>query len=140
MERKGRGLFGAGRVYIFSGATGDVLRTFVSPNAVTNGSFGWDVAAMGDINNDGLSDLLIGAVDEDQTDISASGRAYVVTSDVSTGGGGGGEGGILGCAAEAGSHSPTGLFGDLVLLSVLIIVLLLAQRRGYMDRGCHRKD
>ena len=139
-SEKGGGLVGAGRVYIFSGATGDVLRTFVSPNAVTNGSFGWDVAAMGDINNDGLSDLLIGAVDEDQTDISASGRAYVVTSDVSTGGGGGGEGGILGCAAEAGSHSPAGLLGDLVLLSVLIIVLLLAQRRGYMDRGCYRKN
>ena len=87
----GAGLFGAGRVYIFSGATGAEIRTFVSPNAITRGSFGWDVAAMGDINNDGLSDVIVGAVDEVQTDISAFGRAYVITSDRSTDQGGDGE-------------------------------------------------
>lgn len=54
----------AGQVYLFSGADGEVLRTFSSPNPKERGTFGSAVAGVGDFNGDGTSDLLIGAFGE----------------------------------------------------------------------------
>ena len=66
----------AGRAYLFSGATGEVLFTFASPNEQTDSRFGCGVATAGDVNNDGSSDMLIGARWESH-EATKAGRAYV---------------------------------------------------------------
>ena len=77
-ERVGVGPVGAGRAYIFSGATGLVLRVMKSPNEQANGAFGDAVAAVPDVNVDGRPDALIGAPDEDPGAApDDSGRAYI---------------------------------------------------------------
>jgi len=55
---------GAGRVYLFSGADGSLIRTFTSPNAEEYGEFGEALAEVGDINGDNVPDLLIGVSNE----------------------------------------------------------------------------
>ena len=49
----------AGKVYVYSGKTGDILHTFTG--AATSENFGYSVAYAGDVNNDGIDDLIIGA-------------------------------------------------------------------------------
>jgi hypothetical protein len=70
-----------GRAHLFSGATGAVLRTLVSPNWQFNGDFGSAVAGLPDIDGDGRGDLLVGATLEDLTSggtlYADAGRAYV---------------------------------------------------------------
>lgn len=56
---------GAGRAYLLSGATGDLLQTFVSPNAEVGGWFGFAVAGIDDVDGDGRGDVLVGAPKED---------------------------------------------------------------------------
>lgn len=48
-----------GSVYLYSGQTGSLLYTFSGTAAWED--FGWDVAAAGDVDNDGTLDLIIGA-------------------------------------------------------------------------------
>ncbi|MEL6771870.1 MAG: T9SS type A sorting domain-containing protein [Bacteroidota bacterium] len=57
----------AGVAYLVSGADGSTLRTLTSPNAQENGFFGFDVAAAGDLNGDGVEDVAVAASDEDLT-------------------------------------------------------------------------
>ncbi len=66
----------AGRAYLFSGATGELLLDLVSPNEQQSGVFGTSVAAVPDADGDGRGDLLIGAPSEDVGDVSA-GQAYL---------------------------------------------------------------
>ncbi|MEO0858151.1 MAG: hypothetical protein AAFY55_14995 [Bacteroidota bacterium] len=54
----------AGRVHIFSGASGRLIRTLVSPSPRTPGRFGNALDDAGDINGDGVTDVLIGARSE----------------------------------------------------------------------------
>jgi hypothetical protein len=63
-SREGGGPSDAGRAYIFSGRTGTVLRTLESPNPVSGGRFGCAVSAVSDLDNDGDSDVLVGAYGE----------------------------------------------------------------------------
>lgn len=49
----------AGRVYVFSGLTGDTLKTFTGRAKWEQ--FGLAVASAGDVDNDGYSDLIVGA-------------------------------------------------------------------------------
>jgi hypothetical protein len=68
----------AGRAYVFSGASGELVYEIVSPNEVEHGSFGWAVGGVADIDGDDVSDLLIGAIQENPNAIpDNSGRAYV---------------------------------------------------------------
>ena len=67
---------GAGRAYLFSGATGAVLLTLESPLPQGGGRFGGAVARVPDADGDGVEDLLVGADHEDGGDV-GSGRAHL---------------------------------------------------------------
>jgi FG-GAP repeat len=68
---------GAGRVHVFSGKTGLLLRSHLSPNIEVNGAFGTSVAGISDINGDGKGDYLVGAPFENNGTAVDSGRVYV---------------------------------------------------------------
>ena len=54
--------FRFGRVRLFSGATGALIRDLLGPNAVNSPSgFGASLANVGDLNGDGRADMLVGA-------------------------------------------------------------------------------
>jgi hypothetical protein len=57
----------AGRAYVFSGRNGSPLLELASLNEESNGFFGWSVAAAGDVNQDGLADLVVGANGENRS-------------------------------------------------------------------------
>ena len=65
-----------GRAYLFSGATGALLRTLDSPNPQADAFFG-DSLAMGDTDSDGRADLLVGVLFEDVGGNLDQGRAYL---------------------------------------------------------------
>ncbi len=65
---------GTGKATIFSGATGLVIRELFGE--APGDQFGASVAGVGDINNDGFSDVLVGANAHDTGALNA-GRAYV---------------------------------------------------------------
>jgi hypothetical protein len=67
-----------GRAYIFSGRTGRLLWTVLSPNPQGNGDFGYSVSSAGGVNNNGYSVVVVGAFGEDGGAEDA-GRAYVFT-------------------------------------------------------------
>jgi hypothetical protein len=67
----------AGRVYVYSGRTGLLIRSHFSPNAEFQGAYGWSVSGIGDINNDGRGDYMVGAYAENGLNLSDSGRVYV---------------------------------------------------------------
>lgn len=52
---------GNGAVYIYSGATGGLIRTITDPTPSANSLFGTSLANAGDQNGDGKEDLFIGA-------------------------------------------------------------------------------
>lgn len=68
---------GAGRVYVFSGEDGSVLHALVSPNEEAYGHFGGHVACAGDVDNDGFSDVIVGAKEGPGASPAGAGRAYV---------------------------------------------------------------
>ncbi len=75
------GVYGiSGKVYVFSGANGSLLHYLHYPTVEDGADFGFAVAYAGDINNDDLADIIIGADDEDSAGIDGSGAAYVFIS------------------------------------------------------------
>ena len=84
LEDPGNSPFQAGRAYIYSGQGGGLLYELVSPNEVSGGHFGSAVAGAGDVNQDGIPDVVVGAEREGGSD--PPGRAYVFS---------GADGGVL---------------------------------------------
>jgi hypothetical protein len=62
----------AGRVYVYSGATGALIRTHTNPSAVLDGRFGVSLGAVPDATSDGLAEYIVGAPGN-----GTGGRAYV---------------------------------------------------------------
>lgn len=69
---------GAGRVYVFSGATGRLIKAMQSPRAQAGGKFGYAVAAVGDVGWTAKADLVVGAPGESIGTV-ACGAAYIVS-------------------------------------------------------------
>ena len=63
------GLVDVGLAYVFSGKSGEIIRTLNNPGSEAGAGFGSAVANAGDVDKDGVSDMLIGAPGE--------GHAYV---------------------------------------------------------------
>lgn len=55
-----RGPDGDAPVYVFSGATGEVVRTLTPPSPESDGFFGYEAAPADDVNDDGVPDLAVG--------------------------------------------------------------------------------
>lgn len=67
----------SGMAYLYSGASGVLLRTFVSPNKQNEGWFGFSAAGVADVTGDGRTDIVIGAVYEKVQSLSGAGRVYI---------------------------------------------------------------
>lgn len=68
---------GPGRAFVYSGPTGQQIYEITSPTQQTDGQITWMEPAVGDINNDGFADILIGRAQEDIGDNFDAGRVYV---------------------------------------------------------------
>jgi hypothetical protein len=71
------GIESAGRVYVYSGVNGALIRTLVSPTPTIGGAFGASVASVPDTNGDGVADIAVGAPDEPGGGVLASGKVYL---------------------------------------------------------------
>jgi hypothetical protein len=67
----------AGRVYLFDGASTQVLQTFVSPHPQQWGFFGESIAGLPDLNGDGAGEVLIYERDSAGTSPDYAGRAHL---------------------------------------------------------------
>lgn len=65
-----------GAAYVYSGADGELLFTLESPTPAPVGYFGSAASSAGDVNEDGISDILLGALQEDRTD-GGAGQAHI---------------------------------------------------------------
>lgn len=75
-----------GRAYLFSGATGAIIRQLANPTGNDEAEFGGAVAGAGDVDDDGQADIFVSAPTEDVENpfgpgiILDAGRAYVFSS------------------------------------------------------------
>ena len=65
-----------GRVYAYSGKDGSLLYHIDTPQPQAGASFGWHVASAGDLNQDTVPDLLIGAPYQDVGAVASQGEAF----------------------------------------------------------------
>ena len=69
----GVGAPGAGKAFVYSGATGEVVHTYT--HNIPGANFGFDANGMGDVDGDGSFDYLVTAA----SDLSSRGVSYVIT-------------------------------------------------------------
>lgn len=116
----------AGRVHVFSGATGNLLYTLASPNQTFAGYFGTSVAAVPDVNDDGTDDIVVGAPGDPPGGPFGAGRAYIFS---------GADGSLLHTLVSAGQQ-PLGSFG----VSVSGIPDVDGDGRGDVIIGASQED
>jgi len=68
---------GDGKVFVFDGHSGELLQTLVPPQQSGNASFGWSIAAIGDLSKDGISEILVGSPYMNVGNVAVQGQAYV---------------------------------------------------------------
>jgi hypothetical protein len=76
----GEGVINAGEAFVFSGKDGTVLFTLTDPTEEEDGKMGTSVAALGDVDADGVADLLVGVPGKDiggEEGLSNVGLAYI---------------------------------------------------------------
>lgn len=69
-----------GQAYVFSGSDGRLLHTLDDPTPQAYAYFGFAVAGAGDVNSDGLADLLVGAYSQTVGGNEFQGKAFVFVS------------------------------------------------------------
>lgn len=69
------GIADAGSAFVYSGTDGTLI--YRLNGTQTSGEFGWSVSSAGDVNADGLDDVIVGALLEDPGGIADAGSAYV---------------------------------------------------------------
>jgi hypothetical protein len=67
-----------GRVYTFSGRTGKLHSVIDDPQPRPGEVFGWHVASAGDLNKDGIPEILVGAPYKDVGTTRSEGAAFVI--------------------------------------------------------------
>ena len=67
----------AGRVYVYSGVNGQLLRIIIPPTNQIIGTFGWSVCGVPDVTGDGRGDILVGGIWEMDPAGKICGRAYL---------------------------------------------------------------
>ncbi|MEQ8770091.1 MAG: integrin alpha [Phycisphaerales bacterium] len=73
----------AGKAYIYSGATGALIRAHVGDRA--NAGLGYEMGGVGDLNNDGANEYVIGAPDTAQLGVPGIGPGRALLFDGATG-------------------------------------------------------
>jgi hypothetical protein len=68
---------GGGRVYVYSGSTGALVRTSISTVPDPNGRFGAAVAGVDDLTGDNKGDYVVGAPGEVASGLSNGGRVHI---------------------------------------------------------------
>lgn len=68
---------GSGSVYLYSGATGALIRQF---EGAAGDAFGAAVSGAGDLDGDGLTELIVGAPSSNPSDLAEAGSAFVFAS------------------------------------------------------------
>ncbi len=97
-----------GRVYVFNGATGAHIRTLTTPNPQEDAHFGGAIAA-GDMDDDGLAEVVVGAQDEDVGLNTVQGRVYVFA----------GATGTLMTTLDSPNPETSGTFGNTVAVALV---------------------
>lgn len=65
-----------GQAYVFNGKDGKLLYTLDNPQPIAGSVFGWRMADAGDLNKDGIPDILVGAPYQDVDQVIAQGAAF----------------------------------------------------------------
>lgn len=67
----------SGKVYLMSGSNWSILQTFQQDTPTIDGWFGLSMAYLGDINQDGVTEIGISSVNELQSDTIFAGKLYI---------------------------------------------------------------
>ena len=66
-----------GRAYVYSGADGSLVHTLAPPGGQGEAAFGWYVNSAGDLNQDGVHDIAVGAPYTTVKGLTVQGRGYI---------------------------------------------------------------